>query len=115
MQVRYEYSDSELTHLMAYDADAFNRWEAGQALASRVLHGAIESVRARRAMEVAPAFIEAMGRVISDGSRDPAFAAECLQLPSEGYLAECMEVADPDAIHIARMRLVREIATKYGN
>ena len=64
-------------------------------------------------MEVPPAFIEAMGRVISDGSRDPAFAAEALQLPSEGYLAECMDVADPDAIHVARMRLVREIATKY--
>jgi aminopeptidase N len=113
VHVRYEYSDSELTHLMAYDADAFNRWEAGQALAIRILRGAIDSVRAGRPMDVPAAFIEAMGRVLSEGSRDPAFAAECLQLPAEGYLAECMEVADPDAIHIARMRLVREIATKY--
>jgi aminopeptidase N len=54
-----------------------------------------------------------MGHVIADGSRDPAFAAECLQLPTEGHLAECMEVADPEAIHIARMRLVRDIATRY--
>ncbi len=113
VHVKYEYTDSELTHLMAYDCDAFNRWEAGQALAIRILLAAIESVRAGRAMDVPPAFIEAMGRVISDGSRDPAFAAECLQLPAEGYLAECMDVADPDAIHIARMRLVREIAIKY--
>jgi len=72
VHVRYEYSDSELTHLMAYDADAFNRWEAGQALAIRILLGAIESVRAGRPMDVPPAFIEAMGRVISEGSRDPA-------------------------------------------
>ncbi|HLX24352.1 MAG TPA: aminopeptidase N [Usitatibacter sp.] len=113
VQVRYDYSDSELTHLMAYDSDAFNRWEAGQTLATRIILAAVDNIRAGRAMEVAPAFIEAMGRVISDGSRDPAFAAEALQLPSEGYLAECMGVADPDAIHVARLRLIREIATKY--
>jgi aminopeptidase N len=113
VHVKYDYTDSELTHLMAFDSDAFNRWEAGQALAIRLLLSGVESVRAGKQMEVPPAFIEAMGRVISDASRDPAFAAECLQLPSEGYLAECMEVADPEAIHIARMRLVREIATKY--
>ena len=113
VQVRYEYSDTELTHLMAYDSDAFNRWEAGQTLATRILLAAVENARADRVMEVPPAFVEAMGRVISDGSRDPAFAAEALQLPSEGYLAECMAVADPDAIHLVRTRLMREIATKY--
>jgi aminopeptidase N len=113
VRVRHDYPDSELTHLMAYDSDAFNRWEAGQALAIRILLAAVENVRAQREMQVPAAFVEAMGRVISDGSRDPAFAAECLQLPGESYLAECMGVADPDAIHIARMRVVREIATKY--
>ncbi|MGZ5593754.1 MAG: aminopeptidase N [Usitatibacter sp.] len=113
VRVRYEYTDAELTHLMAYDSDAFNRWEAGQALAIRTLLASAESVRAGRATETPPAFIEAMGRVIADGSKDPAFAAEALQLPDEGYLAECMEAADPEAIHIARMRLMREIATKY--
>jgi aminopeptidase N len=113
VQARYDYTDSELTHLMAYDSDAFNRWEAGQALAIRILLDGVKAIRAGKQMEVPPAFSEAMGRVISDGSRDPAFAAECLQMPSEGYLAECMDVADPEAIHIARMRLVRELATRY--
>jgi aminopeptidase N len=113
VNVRYDYSDSELAHLMAYDSDAFNRWEAGQALAIRILLASIASVRDGRAMEVPPSFIDAMGRVISDGSKDPAFAAEALMLPSEGYLAECMDVSDPEAIHIARLRLMREIATKF--
>ena len=113
IHVRYDYSDAELTHLMAYDSDAFNRWEAGQTLATRILLASVESARTGAAAETPAAFIEAMGRVISDGSKDPAFAAEALQLPSEGYLAECMAVADPDAIHAARMRLTLEIATKY--
>ena len=113
VQVRYDYSDAELTHLMAYDSDAFNRWEAGQTLATRILLAVVEGARTGAAVETPGAFIEAMGRVISDGSKDPAFAAEALQLPSEGYLAECMAVADPEAIHAARLRLTREIATKY--
>jgi aminopeptidase N len=113
VHVRYEYTDYELTHLMAFDSDPFNRWEAGQALAIRILLATVDELRAEREPVVPATFVEAMGRVISDGSRDPAFAAECLQMPAEGYLAECMAVADPDLIHAARMRIVREIATKY--
>ena len=113
VHVRYDYTDAELTHLMAFDSDAFNRWEAGQALATRVLLAGVEQVRREREMEIPPALVEAIGRLITDGSRDPAFAAECLQLPGEAYLAECMEVADPDAIHAARMKFIRDIATKF--
>src|SRR5690606_32148765 len=41
---------------------------------------------------------------------DPAFVAEVLTLPSESFLAEQLEVVDPDALHEARNRLRREIA-----
>ncbi|MDQ3026624.1 MAG: aminopeptidase N [Pseudomonadota bacterium] len=113
VQVKHDYSDAELTHLMAYDSDPFCRWEAGQTLMTRVLLAGVAMLRSGRDMTIPPAFTEAVGRLISDGSRDPAFAAECLQLPAEGYLAECMEVADPDAIHAARLQFMRDIATKY--
>jgi aminopeptidase N len=111
--VKYDYTEAELTHLATFDTDAFNRWEAGQALATRILLDGIASLRAGREMAIPQAFAEAIGRVLSDGSRDPAFATECLQLPSESQLAECMEVADPDAIHAARMKFMRDIATRY--
>jgi aminopeptidase N len=113
VQVKYDYPDAELAHLMAYDSDAFCRWEAGQELSKRILLAGVEAIRAGKAMEIPQEFEEAMGRVISDGSRDPAFASETLQLPTEGLLAECMEVADPDAIHRARLHLIRDIATRY--
>ncbi len=111
--LRHDYSDDELTHLMAYDADPFNRWEAGQVLATRILLAGIESIRAGREMAIPTAFVEAMGRVLTNGSRDPAFAAECLELPGENMLAEQMAMADPDAIHAARKTLVLEIAKRY--
>jgi aminopeptidase N len=113
VHVRYEYTDSELTHLMAYDSDPFNRWEAGQALMTRVLLAGVERIRKGLAMEIPVELTEAIGRLLTDGSRDPAFAAECLQLPAEGYLAEVMDVADPDAIRAARLQFMRDIATKY--
>ena len=111
--LRYPYDDGALLHLMAHDSDAFNRWEAGQMLATRLLVTGAQQVRAGQAMDIPPAFLEALGRLLTDEDADPAFVAESLQMPSEGYLAECMDVADPSAIHIARMRLVREAATSH--
>jgi len=82
-------------------------------LATRILLAGVDALREGRPMVIPPAFVEALGRVLTDGARDPAFAAECLQLPGEGMLAEQMVVADPDAIHAARKRLVLEVAKRY--
>ena len=106
----FGYTEAELTHLMAHDADAFNRWEAGQRLATGILLRGIEAHRAGKAVEVPRAFVDAFARVLRDGPRDPAFAAEALSLPSETYLAEQMDVVDPDAIHAVRTTLRRELA-----
>ncbi|HTO49203.1 MAG TPA: aminopeptidase N, partial [Burkholderiales bacterium] len=106
----FAYTEAELTHLMANDADAFNRWEAGQRLATGILLRGIEAHRAGKAAEVPRAFVDAFARVLRDGPQDPAFAAEALGLPSETYLAEQMEVVDPDAIHAVRTHLRRELA-----
>ncbi|MCM2327314.1 MAG: aminopeptidase N [Lysobacter sp.] len=111
--LRHDYADAELTHLMAHDANPFNRWEAGQVLATRILLAGVEALRAGRTMEVPPAYVEALGRVLTDGARDPAFAAECLQLPGESLIAEQMAVADPHAIHAARKQLVLVVAQRY--
>jgi len=48
--------------------------------------------------------------VLSDAPSDPAFAAEALTLPSESYIAEQVQVVDPDAIHSVRVALRRDIA-----
>jgi aminopeptidase N len=63
-----------------------------------------------RQPEFPASFADAFARVLDDGPADPAFAADALSLPSEGYIAEQMKVVDPDAIHAVRVELRRYLA-----
>jgi len=98
---------------MAHDADPFARWEAGQLLMARVLIAGAKRIAGAYEMEIPPKVVEAIGHVLAEASRDPAYAAECLQLPAENYLAECMDVADPEAIFQARRQFMQEVARNY--
>ena len=117
--VMHAYAETELTHLMAHDSDAFNRWEAGQRLALGIVLRGIAAVRAGSRLEVPQAFIRAFARVLkgegNSGPEDPAFAAEALALPSESYIAEQMQVVDPDAIHSVRNDLKRRLAAALSH
>src|SRR5712672_3600769 len=108
--VRHDYTEEELTHLMAHDSDPFNRWEAGQRLALGIMLRGIAAAQGGRPLEVPSDFLDAAKRVVSDSSKDPAFAAEMLALPSENYIAEQMPVVDPDAIHAVRDELKARLA-----
>jgi len=108
----FNYSNEELAHLLAHDTDAFNRWEAGQRLASRLILNAINNEATDEALR--ELFAHACARMLADADADPAFAAEALSLPGESTLAEQLEVVDPDALHVARNSLRRFIADKLG-
>ena len=108
--VRHDYTEAELTHLMAHDSDAFNRWEAGQQLALGIMLRRIAAAQGGHALDLPRAFTDAAASVVADSSKDPAFAAEMLALPSEAYIAEQMKVVDPDAIHAVRDELKRRLA-----
>jgi aminopeptidase N len=98
--LNYPYEEAELLGLMASDDDPFNRWEAGQRLACAIIleKGGIAS----------QAFLDAAKNVMGDA--DPAFVAEALALPAETFLAEQMEVVDPDRLHESRNTLRRALA-----
>ena len=100
--LNYPYTEADLVHLMAHDDDPFNRWEAGQRLAAEII--------LKRGGAPSGTFVEAARRVLAERAADPAFAAEALALPPEAFLAEQMEVVDPDALHEARRALRRALA-----
>jgi len=101
--LNYPYSEADLVHLLAHDDDPFNRWEAAQRLASEIIlkKNGIPSA----------AYLDALQLFLKE--KDAAFVAEVLALPSETFLAEQMEVVDPDALHASRNALRRAIAERF--
>jgi aminopeptidase N len=108
--LRFDYPDDQLAHLLAHDSDPFNRWEAGQQLGLNVMLRGVAQVQTGGAPDFPDSFAAAFERVLADGERDPAFTAETLNLPSEGYVGEQMQLVDPDAIHAVRVALRRFVA-----
>ena len=105
----YAYPEQELAFLMAHDSDPFNRWEAGQRLATSRLLGLTKAAQEGRLVSDAvpgqAAFCDALRTTLNDSTLDPAFRELALALPSETMVAEQMEVIDPHAIHRARLHL----------
>ncbi|MBQ0931674.1 aminopeptidase N [Ideonella sp. 4Y16] len=91
-------SDAELLVLLAHDADAFNRWEAGQRLAVQRLRAAVQD---GGAVQIDDTHLAALRALLLDPDLDPSFKARALQLPVQTYLAELITPVDPQRIHAA--------------
>jgi aminopeptidase N len=104
---------SERAFLLAHDTDAFNKWEAGRALAKEVMADI-----ALKGAPVSPAWLDALAAVTFDDTLDPAFRALCLRLPGEDDIAQMIHargrVPDPAKIHAARREMAGSLAIRLG-
>ncbi|MDB3953000.1 aminopeptidase N [Alphaproteobacteria bacterium] len=98
----------ELTFLMSYDSDPFNRWEASQSFTKLIVADTL--AQGKTPTSLIDQFIDALKLVLNDPSIDPALAGDMLALASESDLAEQQKVIDVDAIHNARDNLRKAIA-----
>jgi aminopeptidase N len=99
-------SADDLRFLAAHDADPFNRWQALQTLATRLLLDNVTNLRAGKPARRDSGLLDALGAVLGDGTLEPAFIALALTLPGESDLArEIGRDVDPDAIFAARSAL----------
>jgi aminopeptidase N len=109
-----DYTDEELAFLMANDSDPFNRWEAGQRLATRRMLALTEAVQNDNALtdtELDESVLtDSFRATLNETALDPAFREVALTLPSESIIAEQMDVVDPHAIHTVRQFLRRSLA-----
>ena len=105
------HSDADLAFLWRHDPDPFNRWDAGQTLATRSLMTIINGPDPGGVVTPEPGFLDAFAGVLRDERLDPALAAMALTLPSESSLLERMTPADPQAVHDGRESLRRALAT----
>jgi aminopeptidase N len=118
VRLRFAQSDEELATLLAHDSDSFNRWEAGQRLATRALLTAARAHGGGAAPEPPASLTHAWRRVLEDRRADPSLAAWALMLPDEESLVGEWEpgaVVDPAALRAAVVGYERHLARSLAD
>jgi aminopeptidase N len=110
VKLEYDRSLEELAFLASHDPDTFNRWEAGQQLASSLILGLAADYRAKRELELNPIMLSAFEAMLVRSGDDLSYLSLLMTLPATKYLAELMGVIDIEAIHRAREFVKRVLA-----
>ena len=121
VKATFDYTDEELAFLFAHDTDEFNRWDAGQQLAVKIIKALVAQQHAGQSFDVdalgdtVQQFAHAFESTLRDESLDRNFIADALMLPKESYLGGFFDIIDPVAIHEARRFFAEWLARRYRN
>ncbi|MEP3891196.1 MAG: aminopeptidase N [Hellea sp.] len=106
-------NSKDALRLMANDPNAFNRWEAGQALARKLMGDmtkAIESGQMPRPNMALRGYVRALKSTLLDVNFDNNFKALALTIPSNMDVMQSLPQADPIAVNLAGSWLNRALA-----
>ena len=110
-----DLTNADFALLARHDSDPFNRWQALQTTAIRLLTDNVARLRAGGMPRADDNLIGALGAILNDESLEPAFIALALTPPGEGDIArEIGRDIDPDKIHLARQALREDIGIRLG-
>ncbi len=110
VRLECDFSDDELAFRMAYDSDAFNRWDAGQTLGSTELLRIYRDRQAENLTDLQSGFVVAWRKALSDRQVDQSLLAQLLTLPGEQYLADQLDGFDPQLIREVRDQAILQLA-----
>lgn len=110
IRLHSDLTDRDLFFLLAHDSDGFNRWEAGQILARKLMLSLVADFQQNKPLILNPQFIHGIRSILTDSSLDKEFIAKAITLPGEGEIMDMMEIADPDAVHAVRSFIRKQLA-----
>lgn len=110
VKIKTQRSNDELSFLFSHDSDEFNRWDAGQSLAINTLLDLIQSINNNEPLSIPENVINSYKNTLTNAELDRALIAQAITLPSEGYLADQLDVVNVDGIHQARTFMRVELA-----
>ena len=117
VKLQMSRSLEEQAFLLCHDSDTFNRWEAGQQLASQIILGLVADQQNHRELQVKPIIIDVFKQLLEQTWDDLSYLSLLLSLPAESYLAELMPIIDVTAIHAARelvkLTLAKNLQTPF--
>ncbi|KAE9614127.1 putative cytosol alanyl aminopeptidase [Lupinus albus] len=111
IRLESDLTDGDL-FLLANDSDEFNRWEAGQILARKLMLNLVDDFQHDKPLVLNPNFVDGFKRILSNSSLDKEFVAKAITLPGDGEIMDLMEVADPDAVHAVQTFIRKQLASE---
>ncbi len=111
VQLHFAQDTATLAFRVAHDRDPFNRWEASQQIAERLLMARYRGADYATLDDLA-IFGDACARLLADPDLDPALIAECLEMPDEAYLGDRIDALDPVRLNRARHELIVWLGTR---
>ena len=115
VKIKSDFTDGELSFLMANDTDEFSRWDAAQTLFLNEIKQIVCAIQDQNELSVSTNLIDAFKKALTDQTLDHAFLAKALSLPVETEIKNHFDIVDVNAIHKARQFLKRHIATQLKN
>lgn len=112
IRLESDLTDDDLIFLLANDSDEFNRWEAGQILARKLMLSLVDDFQHNKPLVLNSSFVDGFKRILSDSSLDKEFVAKAITLPGEGEIMDMMKVADPDAVYTVRSFIRKQLASE---
>ena len=111
--LKTDQSEDDALRLMANDPNSFNRWEAGQSLARRLMGAMAKAIEAGKAPAPNPAlsrYAQAVSATLSNDNFDNNFKSLVLTPPSDVEIRQSLKHSDPIAVNLAGQWLSRSVA-----
>lgn len=112
VKLNYKYADEDLFFLLMHDSDGFNRWDAGQKLAIKLIFQLIKDYQQQRPLQLDHGLVNSFKTLIADKNLEQSLLTQMLSLPRAAYIIELMQVADVEAIHHVRKFILKELARR---
>ncbi|KAL8426752.1 hypothetical protein Efla_006738 [Eimeria flavescens] len=113
-------TDEETAFVMSHDSDAFNRWQAANTLAYKLLLQATKQLIRQKAENgegkappLSQVYKDAFKAALLDEACDKSIKALTLQLPSWEVLSQELSPVDPEALHEALSAARLELASVF--
>ena len=116
VDIDMNYTPLERLHLMTYDSDLFNRYDAGQKYARDSMVGWINRYKPKKVSThlLDDSAIRAMGSYLTQPNPDLAFLARAIILPTESDIISQFQTVDLNLVWEIRDRMRQAFADRYG-
>jgi len=109
----FDCDDESLAFLLANDTDSFNRWEAGQRLATRIVNRQLNNLDNKTRSEIPGSFIDAFDSLLNNDSIDAGYKSLMLEMPGIKTIGNGLASVNVQAIDSVLRSLNTALAHRY--